>query len=93
MSEQKRSCKTRIFALAVSVTPQKVCGKDPSRTGIKIVVSDGGTAYITHAQNEPATHGIPVTSALPYNNVTTYDALWILTASSTADVRVQEDTD
>lgn len=93
MSEKSLSSKTRIFSLTASTTPQRICAFNPTRKGLKVQVTNGYTAYITNGQSKPYTEGMKVTATLPYENTTTTDVMWILTASGTAACIIQEDTD
>lgn len=83
--------KTRTHSLTASIVPTKLCGSDENRKCILIYNAGSVTIYITAKQANPYTQGIPIVAGATYVNNTTTDALWVLTSTSTADVRVQED--
>ena len=93
MSEKKRSCKSRTFSLTVTTTSQKFVSKNPTRTGLLVYNNGSVTVYITSAQNLTSSDGIPVAAGAEYDNDDTTAELWIVAASGSQNVRVEEDTD
>lgn len=93
MSERKRSGKSRTFPLTVTTTPQKLVSKNPTRTGLLVYNNGSVAVYIISAQNLTSSDGIPVAAGASYDNDDTTAELWIVAASGSQNVRVEEDTD
>jgi len=96
MNGQTRSVNkiaTRTYALSVTSTVQQLCSKDKKRNSIKVFNLSSNTVYVLSAQNMKYTDGYPVTATLPYENVITKEALWIVAETGTNDVRVQVDSE
>lgn len=92
--ENKRSKKTITYAISVTTTVKELVKENLSRR--RLLVHNAGSAivYILSAQNLTAASGIPVAATTgTYENKTTTAPMWIIAASGTNDVRVEEDTD
>jgi hypothetical protein len=93
MSQNLRSKKARTFALTVTTAVQKLVGKNSTRTGLLVYNNGTATVYILSAQNLTSADGIPVAAGASYENNETTAELWIVAASGSQNVRVEEDTD
>lgn len=93
MSQKIRGSKSNTFALTANTTAKKLCGKDENRTNMLIYNNGSVTAYVIANQSGAYTEGIPIIAGATYNNDTTTDALWVITSSSSTDLRVQIDGD
>jgi hypothetical protein len=87
----KLGSKSDTYALTASTTPKKLCSANKDRANILVVNNGSVTVYITSGQSKTASDGIPVAASQSYNNDTTTAELWVLTSSSTSELRIQED--
>jgi hypothetical protein len=92
MAEKQKIVRAYIKKLAVTTAAQVLVKENPDRHGLLVVVTGSDTAYILSAQNQVAADGIPITATTPYSNDYLQGPLWILTASGTANARVEEDS-
>lgn len=95
MSEQKKRSKhINTHALSVTSTVAELCKENPTRTRLFVYNLGAQVVYILSAQNLKSTDGIPVAASTgTYENKSTTAPMWIVAASGTNDVRVEEDTD
>ncbi len=95
MSEQsKRSTKVITYAISVTTTVKELCKENPSRTRLLVKNTGSAIVYVLSAQSLKSTDGYPVAATTgEYENKSTTAAMWIVAASGTNDVRVEEDTD
>lgn len=83
--------KTNTFAVTAGTKPVLLSASNDNRVSILVVNAGSVTVYITGKQSDAYTQGIPVVANQSYSNDTTTAELWVVTSSSTSDVRVQED--
>lgn len=88
---QDKGDKTNTYAVKAEVSPKLLCSANPKRTCVAAYNNGSVTAYVTSAQSKPYTEGRPIIAGADYVNDTTTAELWILTATSSSDIRVQED--
>jgi len=82
------------YPLSVGTTVKQLCKENPTRTRLFVYNTGSAIVYILSAQNKTSADGIPVAATTgTYENKTTTAAMWIVAASGTNDVRVEEDTD
>jgi len=95
MTQEKiRSEKIRTFALSVTTDVKELVKKNLSRTRVYVCNTGSAIVYVLSAQNLKATDGIPVAATTgTYENKTTTGPMWVVAASGTNDVRVEENTD
>ena len=92
--ENKRSRKMLTYPLSVTTVVKQLVKENPSRTRLFIQNTGSAIVYVLSAQNLKSTDGIPVAATTgTYENKSTTAAMWIVAASGTNDVRVEEDTD
>lgn len=92
--ENRRSKKLRIFTLSVTTEVKQLVKADPTRRRLYVYNTGSAIVYILSAQNKTSADGIPVAVTTgTYENKTTTAPMWIIAASGTCDVRVEEDTD
>ena len=92
MAEEQKIVKPYIKPLAVTTAVSELVKENPKRCNLIVYNVGAATVYILSAQNQKAADGIPVVAAASYSNDDVQGALWIVTAASTADVRVEEDS-
>lgn len=92
--ENGRSKKLRISTLSVGTEVKQLVKADPTRRRLYVYNTGAAVVYILSAQNKTSADGIPVAATTgTYENKTTTGPMWIVGASGTNDVRVEEDTD
>jgi len=91
MSEEKKLARIpRTFPLTVTTAVMELVQENPTRKGLLVVNLGSNTVYILSAQNLKYTDGIPVTNGGSYSNDNCYGAYWIVAATGSNDVRVEE---
>jgi len=92
--ENKRSKKIITYAISVETTVKQLVKENPTRTRLLVHNTGSAIVYILSAQNLTSADGIPVAASTgTYENKTTTAPMWIVAASGTNSVRVEEDTD
>ena len=91
MSEEKKLARLpRTFSLTVTTDVIKLVDENPTRKALLVVNLGANTVYILSAQNLKYTDGIPITNGGSYSNDHCYGAYWIVAATGSNDVRVEE---
>ena len=93
MTEKKVGSSSRTFPFTAGTKVKEICPKQVGRVNVLIYNNGSITAYVVAAQNDKYTSGIPILAGATYTNDTTIAALYIVTASSTSDMRVQVDSE
>jgi YVTN family beta-propeller protein len=90
----KRSKKIITYALSVDTQVIQLAKENPTRKRLYVANLGSNAVYVLSAQNLKYTDGIPVAASTgTYKNKTTTAAMWIVAATGSNDVRVEEDTD
>jgi len=91
LSEKLRGKTPLIRALSVGTSVIKLVDENPKRTGLLVYNNGSATVYILSAQNQTSSDGIPLATGASYENDNCYGAYWIVAASGTQNVRIEED--
>jgi hypothetical protein len=83
----------RITSLKVTDKPIQLLGENPKRKAFLVYNNGSVNIEILDGQTRKYGEGIPVAAGAQYDNDDCYGAYWIVAASGTQDVRVEEDTD
>ena len=93
MDTKQRGSKTNIFALSVTTTAKELAKENPKRTLLLVCNNGTATVDVLSKQTQASGEGIPVLKGETYINDTSTAAFWIIAASGTQDIRVEEDGD
>lgn len=91
MNEKARYA--RIISLKVTTTPMQLLGENRKRKAFLVYNNGTATVEILDGPTRKYGEGIPVAAGAEYDNDDCYGEYWIVAASGTQDVRVEEDTD
>jgi len=90
MSEEKPKVTTsRTFNIQAGTEAKQLVSANPKRVGLLVYNNGSVTVYILSAQNMAVGDGIPVAAGATYSNDESTNEYYIITESSTADVRVE----
>ena len=93
MTEKQVGKYTRTYKLPVTTRVAQLAAETPNRVCIFIYNNGSATVYLLSQQKQTAIDGIPIPAAASYNNDTCYGEYWIIAASGTQDIRVEEDAE
>ena len=79
--------------ITVTTDPQKLVTENRKRKAFLVYNNGSATVYILNAQNKAVADGIPVAAGSSYTNDDCYGEYWIIAASGSQNVRIEEDTD
>lgn len=82
----------RIRAVTVTTTSQKLLKVNPQRKAVLIYNNGSAPAYLTDSEKSLYTQGIPIQAGSCYENdhFNPQGAYWIVCASGTVDIKVEE---
>jgi len=90
MNENKKPTKANTYSITASTIPTKLATKNPDRAGLFAKNTGSVTAYVTSSQNKAYTEGTDVEAKATFEDTLSGAEWWIITASSSATIKVIE---